>query len=224
MLRQVKLLGVCVAMLYGGFNAEAQGGFILFTSRAAFEAATGGVLTFDSYEDVFAKSDSINRPGYDFNETGGSPNQFLDMTQAQYAAFGMGAAVTDGNRAASFVNDANSLITFNFDTPINAFGFDLTTRNTSQLVNFGGDVSGSFTTNSGSAPTFFGIINKDGPINTLTFDVGGTGTVIFDSTLHGTSDLSLIPEPSNFILLGMGVLCGGFMFYGANRRRLAMDV
>jgi len=188
---------------------------ITYSDRTSFDAATGGGLSFESFETPFSGSASVSFTGFSITESGGA-NVIYSWDDTFLGGVGLSNASTDGTRVAGAQNQSASLFTFQFDNPINAFGLDITT-DSAVSVDVGGDISSSFNTAANTA-YFFGVVDNMGTFDTVTFDFGSNflGEMGYDSVSFGTS---VIPEPSSFLawggLLGLGLIGG----YWRKRRR-----
>lgn len=182
----IRLITACLIALLTAETARA--GLITYSDRASFDSAAGSLAGFESFDTFFVGSPRTF-PGFTASTASGSL-----LTTFVYG-------VTDGNFALS-VPDKGDLLTFTFDSPINAFGIDVTVV-PSGRVTVGGDIAASFAAN--STPTFFGVINDTGTFDTVTFTSTGTGPEAeFDALSFGTA--AFVPEPSSLALLGVGVI------------------
>ena len=166
---------------------------VFFTDRAAFNAAAGGGLSFESFETPFAPAPTVNFPGFSISETGAISN----------TVFSDPFGATDGSLAAVYRDNDNSVSTFAFTSPVTAFGLDVTTS-TATTVLVGGDISSSFSLFA-NTPQFFGVISTT-PFSTVTFNASGPPEVGFDAVSFGTAAVGVVPEPGTLALVGTGLL------------------
>ena len=187
--RAIQLL-VTFSVLLAITAIPAHAGVVTFLDRASFDTTTGGNLNFESFEVSLANGPAYVLPGFRVSETNG--NNFLQRAG--------GVSATDGAFSVAYFDNGASLLEFQFDQPVNAFGFDLTTfADTSVTV--GGDLSGSFSL-SNQQPQFIGFVdNMGGTFQTLTFSVANSTQlrVDFDAVSFGTA--AAVPEPSSFAML-----------------------
>ena len=170
---------------------------VFYDNRAAFNAAAGSGLSFESFENPPFPTrgrDEISfntLPPFTFTVTNNVPFQ-TDPVQLNDP----GPAVTEGTAGLFYVYafpmasaGPNNGI-FQFPFPILAFGIDFTTRDNtaSEVMVLGGNSPGmtSFSTFAGS-PRFVGVVDPDG-ISSVTFIPGPTGISFplgFDSLSFG---------------------------------------
>jgi len=161
---------------------------IYYSDRVAFDAATGGGLSFESFEQDFAPG-SAQQFFTDFtvSESQKSGVQ-IGNSLAQlrnYASVGLSNAITNGTGALWYDDNDNSVATFfSFSTPITAYGMDVTTSAASTIAVGGSSIVDSFTT-AVNTPQFWGVIACNNGITQITFDVSGGPNVAFDSASYG---------------------------------------
>jgi len=153
-----------------------------YTDRAAFDAATGGGLNFESFENDFSSAPTVAFPGFSVSETGGTNGvgQLRD-----FPGF-VDGAITDGTGAVWYFDNGLSIGTFfSFTTPITAIGMDIASSPGS-TVTIGGSVNDSIVLVDNTA-SFWGVIDPNG-ITSVTFDTSGTGiSVGFDAVSYGVA-------------------------------------
>lgn len=181
-----------------------------FTDRAAFDAATGGGLDFESFESKSSTPQaSVTFTGFTVDETLDGANNALGQGNAGF----LPASVTDGLRSIVYFDRGPSLVTFSaFSGPVTAFGLDLTSSVASSVA-IGGSVS-SVRALAANTPAFWGVIDTDG-ITSITLDVTGAapGNIFagFDAVSYGAAeDTQAVPAPAILTLLGLGLLAMGF--------------
>lgn len=214
MMRAIPLAVASVAVLaLAAGQAEAAKTF--YSDRVSFDAAAGSLSGFESFESGFSPSASIDFGAFTVTETGDTFNTLISSVSNP----------TDGSRSLSFEpTDAGSMVTYAFDAPISAFGFDIALGNIDgpSTVTVGGDLSTTFDIPNRNDPVFFGVIDDAGTFDTLTFnpDValgpGISGEVAMDSVSFGTASVVAVPEPCSLLLLGVGAVV---MAAGRVRRR-----
>jgi hypothetical protein len=186
---------VASAALHGASTASASP--IFFTDRAAFNAAVGGGLTFESFEGDFGVLPSHTFGNLTVSETNG-----IDLVaQARDYSF-MSFVITDGTGAIWFDDNNDSVGHFSFAVPINAFGVDIGTSESSTVV-VGGAVSSSIFL-SAMLPSFWGVYDPSGSFTEITFTASGGPNIGWDALSYGVADP--IPEPTTLLLMGGGLL------------------
>ena len=150
-----------------------------YTDRAAFNAAAGSGLSFESFEDAFTPAESVDFGDFTFTEHKNN----IYRTENDSSKFDV---ATDGQYALSYLDFGSDIGIFSFSDPIIAFGIDITTdTETSVKIHpytsvKGGDVSQSIAWPA-RTPKFWGVIDSDG-ITDVTFDAdGGFYNIYFDS-------------------------------------------
>lgn len=192
MTRLVKICLVGVVVLAATGTTH---GAMYFTDRTAFEAAAGGGLSFEGFEQDWATPvATIAFPGFSVSETGGANllAQVRNYTPSYRDVF-----ITEGTGALYFDDNGSSIGTFfSFVNPITAFGMDIAVTGENSTVAIGGSVSDSLalTVNTSS---FWGVIDFGG-ITSITFDPSGGPDIGFDAALYGLA----VPIPGA-VLLGM---------------------
>jgi hypothetical protein len=166
-----------------------------YSDRASFDAASGSLSGFESFETFFSAS-TVDFGSFTVAETGDIGNL---VEQTSFNS-------TDGTHSLGVVPTdlpISSTIIFTFDTPINAFGFDITNQSVGGFNVFvGGDVSDSIPIFTANTFEFWGVVDTVTSFSTLTFSPNAnTGELMIDSVSYGA-----VPEPSSTALLGLGGL------------------
>jgi hypothetical protein len=190
---------------------------IYFNSRAAFNAAINGSLTSQSFETPFGTASPVNFPGFSMAETGGF-DAIASADSSFMSSVGLSNGITDGTRAVFFDDNDDSVMTFSFTGPINAFGVDITTDQ-AQTLAVGGDLGTSIAMGV-NTPTFFGAIDFSGTFQTFTFTSTGGPNIGFDLVTFGNVTAAEVPEPVSLALWGM-ISIG--LAVGARHRTKRMD-
>lgn len=183
----------------------------LYASRAAFNAAAGGGLSFESFE-AQRNGATVFYPGVTVAEFSFSP---LIVHTSNNAAFT--AATTHLANSIWYIDNGGSLATFTFATPITAFGIDIA-FNRAEIASFSGGISGSLAL-SANTPGFFGAIS-DTPFSTVVVDVSGAPSIGFDALAFGNAAATPVPEPATWAAM----IAGFGLVGGAMRRRAAGSV
>ena len=206
------LCGLCLVWMASVVQAD----FILFTDRAAFDAFTAaGVISTEDFDTAsdFPSGATLTGDGFTVSETGGTNIMGL-LPASLLGANGLGGANTSGPFAVAMKDDGSSVLTFAFDSPVNAFGFDITSS-ADTTVSVGGGFDGSFGLTAG-VPTFFGVVDTMGMFDTLTFDASGDPLLAFDTVSSG-----LVPEPTGIALMACGV--AGLLGFSIHYRRRELN-
>lgn len=186
------------------FTTTASATPIFFSDRASFDAATGGNLSFESFESNFSVDPTITFAGFSVSETGGSNG----LGQARNFSGLLDGAITDGTGAIIFDDNGGSIGSFfSFSAgAINAIGLDIATSLASTMA-IGGSISDTINLVA-DTPSFWGVIDIAG-ITSLTFEASGGPIVGFDAVSFGQANVS-VPEPASIVLLGLGLVGIGF--------------
>ena len=180
---------------------------MFFTDRAAFDAATGGGLSFEGFETPFAPAPSVSFTGFTLSES-----DLFTPARSNIFSFDISGGTglpTEGSRWAGYSQtDSGSISSFVFDSAINAFGVDLAMSQTGAVF-IGGDVSTTIPLDAG-VPSFFGVYDSAGTFTTIRFDADfddpdAAGNVGFDAVSFGR-----VPEPTTLALMGLGLAGIGY--------------
>ena len=165
---------------------------VYYSDRASFDAATGGGLSFESFEQDFASSASVAFTDFAVSENNDGSG-FDILYQLRGKPFVLGTATlgsvsnafTDGTGALAYIDNGNSVTTFfSFSTPITAFGLDVTTDEASSIAVGGGSISIVFNT-AANTPQFLGVIDTNGIAQVTFNDSEQRALVAFDSLSYG---------------------------------------
>jgi len=178
---------------------------IFFTDRTSFNAATGGGLNFESFENDWSPVDTMVFSGFTVSETSG----LNYLGQARNYGF-MSCVITDGTGALWYDDNTpsyDSIGTFySFTSPITALGMDITVQDESSTVTIGGSVNDTLALTI-EIPQFWGVIETAG-INTITFNASGGPNIGFDAVSYGGA---VIPAPGAILLGSIGVALVGWL-------------
>lgn len=179
----------------------------IYSTRAAFNAAAGGGLSLESFETPVATSGSLTYAGFTVTEVGGIPG----IAHSSVVSL-VPAALSDGQFYINYDDNDPSVLTFVFNTAINAIGFNLAFDG-AQTATFGGGVTGSLAL-AANTNGFFGAIS-DTAFTTFTIDVSGGPNVGIDALAFGTAATAGVPEPATWAM----TIAGFGLLGGALRRR-----
>ncbi len=185
-------------------------------TEADFLSFIGGGLSVESFETPFAPAGSVAFSGFTMTETGGM-NSIVSADSSFATSVGLSNAITDGSLMVSFADDDDSILTFQFGSPISAFGVYVTSTSGT------GVITGTVVTDSGSfsqsgmltanSPTFVWLYDDSTLFQTVSFEAAGRPNVGFDRALFGVPQ-AVVPEPASLTLLALG--CAAL---GMRRRR-----
>jgi hypothetical protein len=229
MLTAVRMLLLC-GILWAA-TTPAYGEILIFTDRAAWEAAVGGNVIVEDFN-----SQTIRNFPSAFNESGFNGFTLTGDTNGDIVGIRLGSG--DGNidgtpflvwrNQTSSGGDEGPIVTLNFTNPTYAFAFDWVDRDTTDEYElFIGDnyyFNPPFSKT--SARGFFGIINTDGTFTSATFrnatgqSPGGyIDPFGIDNVLMGvlaSPEATVTPEPASLAIWGLASLG---LAYGARRAR-----
>ena len=199
-----------IALAAAAFAATGAQAATTYTNEAAFLAAAGGGLAFQSFETP--------------TTVGGISVVFPDVTfscsASQYCPGFFGVRqinATDGRQTVYFATPSSA--TFTFASAITQFGIDVidlgTAGNTSLTVNYVNGSSTPYVNFSGGGVAFVGIIDTI-PFLSVTFSATANNDGIdFDRLQYRTAAVTPgVPEPATWVLM-----LGGFGLVGAAYRR-----
>jgi hypothetical protein len=232
MMRMTRWIGLAVAVC-GLLAGEARATLVVYTDQAAWQAAAGTMTneTFNSSA-PFNTTGAFGPNAYNgFSLSGDGNNNNIGIHAGVTADLSTNTPIPasfDGQNFFSWGNFGGGAIggvTFTFDQPTLAFGFDWfnTDDNDQYQISFtpsGGPISGPpFTVAPFPAAStgFFGVISDTlltGATITNLFDGGYISDEGFDNVRLGTA---AVPEPSSLASVGVGVFFG--LGYGWKRRR-----
>ena len=174
-------LGVLVLVVLSLLPRAAEAATIFDFYEASFTTAARSGLSFESFETAFSAAPSVSFSGFTMTESGGTTNSVVSMDSVGAAALSISNAITDGSRVASFSDNGTSVLTFQFESPISAFGvFFTASALTSTSITVGG-ASVLLTDTPARTPQFVGVRDDAGTFQTITFNVSGLSVVGFDA-------------------------------------------
>lgn len=201
-----KTLAAASAFVFSAGAAQALPTF--YDDRAAFEAAAGAVLDFESFE-AFLSGSPVALPGFTASETNDPGNEALG--QSRLFGSSLAASITDGTGGIAYFDRGGSTGNFfDFADSVTAFGIDIFSTVASSVV-IGGSVEGSIDLAQGSS-AFWGVISAS-PISALSFEAtandpeAGSFIVAFDSASFGEAAIAPVevPVPATLVLLFLGM-------------------
>jgi hypothetical protein len=198
---------LCVLILAGRASAA----IMFFTDRTSFNAAAGTSGITQSFETTFPTNGTVSFPGFSMTESGTGSTPAIASADSTFAAsVGLSNAITNGSRMAFFDDNDNSILTFQFGPPVNAFGVDVTS-NEAQTMAISGDASTSFPLLA-NTPRFFGVVNTSGTFSSIVFTATGGPNVGFDAVT--------LPEPGS---AAAALACAGLALLAGSHRRAPRD-
>ncbi|WP_168797871.1 VPLPA-CTERM sorting domain-containing protein [Pacificoceanicola onchidii] len=203
-----------LATAFSAAAACAQAATTYYTDLPSYAGATNGTapLTLEHFEELPASFNGVPTQTYGWgtvSETGGTnavyAHEWNNLTP--YST----NPVADGDGAIWYRQNAGSILTFTFLSPITAFGVFLNSTTQDALSITNGDWTTSFVPGTVvlpgdvSDPTFWGVVS-DTAFSTVSFTTVSGAHVSFDSLKFG--NLSQVPVPASGLLLmgGLGAL------------------
>jgi hypothetical protein len=189
---------------------RASAAFAFYHDRDDFLAAAGGVRTEDLEDNpVTGTPDSAGGPLILLDGLRASATSHLKILDAP--AQGNANTTPLGSRYLTIDRNSTSGsagVTFTFDQPVNAFGFNIIDVEETAGVGYGGEWSQLFTPDGGM--TFFGIVVSDAFTSfVVSADTAPDGQLSFD-------DFVFTPEPSTPLIAGVALAAS---LLGRRRRR-----
>lgn len=205
MLKSITL--ICTASL--AFAGGAANAATTYTSEAAFVAAAGGGLAFESFETPAA----VNPTTVVLNDV------TVSCSGSTYCPGFFGVRqlnATDGRQTVFFATPDSA--TFTFSSAITAFGIDVidlgTVGGTNFTINYVNGSSVLFSNYSGGGVLFAGVIDTI-PFLSVTFSGSSPNDGIDFDRLQYKFD-NAVPEPTTWLMM-----IAGFGLVGASQRRRA---
>jgi hypothetical protein len=207
-----RLLCVFATLMFVSLSVNPmQAATIVYTSDAAFLSAAGGGLSSEGFETaVLGTPTSVTFPGGTFGCAGGSYCPSF---------FGISGSFADAGSQSVYFATPDSA-TFTFDSAITAFGVAIGGAGDVGAITLLADLSNGDSVNALTAYTgpgfvfgenrqFFGVIDTV-PFTSITFTGSNSDDgVFFDTMYYGTAAPTGIPEPSSFLLAGIGLAGAG---------------
>ncbi len=173
------------------FSGLASATIVTYTDRTAFETALAS-FTVDSLNGIpqYFHSGETSRPGYTIS------------TPQMYGCVDHGGCGDNSSIGfdSSYLWNYVGQDTFTFSLAVNGFGFDYANPT---CCNYGTQpILNGFTAPTSSG--FFGVISS---VALTSFTLDQTNAfMLLDNLTYGSGTSSSVPEPSTFILLGLGLL------------------
>lgn len=209
---------------------QVQGGFVAYSNRTAFNAATSGgtLIDFESYAEpsngVNYLGGSVTIGDVTFSQAG---NRLFVLSPNVYSTNGSAYLNHNNDSAEDIqVSFANAVYSVGFDIGFVAnWGSDATPGLFSLLLSNGDLVSGVrspvhwySSVHTGEQLSFIGFVS-DTAISGFTIQDLTDGTVV-DDFVFGSA--AAVPEPASLAMWGLGAV--GLMFASRKRRRMLMEV
>ena len=115
-------------------------------------------------------------------------------------------------------------LTFTFASPIQYFGVNVLVNYNRTIVDdrlFFTTATGSLglaAANGNAVPAKFVAIQDVTPFTSVTLSTGGNGVFLFDNLTFSPAAITAVPEPSTWVLMGMGLLALGGVAAGRRKR------
>lgn len=182
-------------LMFVGAAAPANGA-TTFTDAGLFETATGGTTILDDYNDFTTGTTDLT------TVTDRGDYLIRELTGSLAGDSGAGRLNIDGTGYLLF-GSVNVSISFEFDTPIAAVGFEY--RNDETFVDLS-LTSGGFSTmfDASTTPQFFGVI-FDAPVTSFELSSQSPDFLTGIDNLRTTAQLNPIPEPTSMSLAMVGI-------------------
>lgn len=189
-------------LFYIGVTIYSQAAVVVYVSEGAFDTAASGVGSQRFTEDLNSGSKSGSTITLPFGTISGSDIATFPNYNTTNTA--------DGTGYLRFAVKNNNPITFTFDAPVIAFGFDTNPRSQGVNDSFNVDTSNGGASSSFSMPStditeFRGFVS-DSPFTTFTISDSGSATDIYG--IDNLVAYSAVPEPSNYAAI-LGIACLG---------------
>jgi hypothetical protein len=205
--------------VYSGFDAGASApGANAVAARNAFVLAVPGT-TLDTFESATpgANTNGVARPGYVFSSVA-----FNFQVGTTCTAALCGDNTTPGGRVFAYSNAASASLTFNFTSPVSAFGAYFggvqTATNAIVFTSGGSQVIPLNTQNAIGGFSFVGFSDPSALITSVQIDIP-FDLISVDDVMFKSAAVALVPEPATWAMMLFG-----FGFTGAMIRRRKVSV